>query len=339
MQKEEASAKGDTGVTGRRRDVYHVVEGMHLSRLFTERNIRSAISYEPQEGDVFIVSYPKCGSTWLQHVAQAVLKIGSGLEAPELDPNAPGAGGKWTVLPFLELMGAEGARTMSRPAAIKTHLPFDKQPFSPVAKYVYIARNPYDTCVSYYHHTKRLPTYLFEDGTFEEFFDMFEQGKVDFGDYFDHLLSWHAHRNDSNVLFVTYEELKKDTAGWILKLADFFGNTQYGKRFREHPELVKKVLDMTSMDAMKAINSKMRNWSETLQSMPKEALEELMKSAKETFGDAWEKPCKGQFVRKGIVGDWKSYFSQEQIKRMKALIEKKTKESDVMNLWKDIDLP
>lgn len=51
---------------------------------------------------------------------------------------------------------------------------------------------------------------------------MFEQGKVDFGDYFDHLLSWYAHRNNPNVLFVTYEELKKDTAGWILKLADFF---------------------------------------------------------------------------------------------------------------------
>lgn len=93
------------------------------------------------------------------------------------------------------------------------------------------------------------------------------------------------------------------------------------------------------MDAMKAINSNLKNWTETMQSMPKEALEELMKSAKENFGDVWEKPGKGEFVRKGIVGDWKSYFSQEQIKRMKALIEKKTNGSDVMNLWKDVDLP
>lgn len=338
MQKAGTAASGDKAVPGTRRDVYHVVEGIHLNRLFTEKNIRSALSYEPREGDVFIVSYPKCGSTWLQHVVQAVLKIGSGLEAPELDPNATG-GDNWKAMPFLEFGGAEGARSMPRPGAIRTHLPFHKMPFSPLAKYVFITRNPYDTCVSYYHHTKRLPTYLFEDGTFDELFDMFVQGNVDFGDYFDHLLSWYAHRNDPNVLFITYEELKKDTAGWIVKMADFFGSAEYGTRFREHPELVKKVQDMTSIDAMKAIKSKFKYSREILQSLPKEALEDLMKTAKDTFGDVWDKPGKGEFVRKGIVGDWKSYFSQEQVKRMKALIEKKTRGTDVMELWKDVDLP
>ncbi|KAG0443395.1 hypothetical protein HPB47_014967 [Ixodes persulcatus] len=103
---------------------------------------------------------------------------------------------------------------MARPGAIKTHMPFQLQPYSKDTKYLYIARNPYDCCVSFFYHTKGLPRYNFADGTFDEFFEMFIEGKVDTGDYFDNLLSWYEHRNDPNVLFLTYEDLKKDTAAW-----------------------------------------------------------------------------------------------------------------------------
>lgn len=338
MHKEGIAAAGGRNVTRMQREIYHVVEGLHVKRVLTEKIIRSALSYEPREGDVFIVSYPKCGSTWLQHMAQAVLKIGAGLEAPELSPTADNIQ-KLKAMPVLEFVGAEGARNMQRPGAIRTHLPFHKLPYSPLAKYVFIARNPYDTCVSFYYHAKRLPAYFFEDGTFDAFFDMFVEGKVDFGDYFDHLHSWYEHRDDPNVLFITYEELKKDTEGMILNLADFFGNKEYGKRFREHPELVKQVQQMTSFEAMKAMNSKEQNLTMAVPSMPQEAREEFMKAAKENFGDVFDKPAKGDFVRKGIVGDWESHFSKEQIERMKALIEKKTRGSCIMNLWNDLDLP
>lgn len=338
MQKEGAAPTGETNVTRMRTEIYHVIEGLHLKRVLTEKIIRSALSYEPREGDVFIVSYPKSGSTWLQHVAQAVLKIGAGLEAPELNPTADSSQ-KLKAMPFLELVGAEGAHNMPRPGAIRTHLPFHKQPFSPLAKYVFIARNPYDTCVSFYYHAKRLPAYFFEDGTFDEFFDMFVEGKVDYGDYFDHLHSWYEHRSDTNVLFLTYEDLKKDTEGWIVKLADFFGNKDYAKRLRESPELVKQVQLMTSFEVMKVMNSKERKLTMAVTNMSHEAREDFMKAAKETFGDVFAKPATGEVVRKGIVGDWKSHFSKEQVKVMKELIEKKTRGSDVMNLWNDVDLP
>lgn len=322
---------------GARPDVYHEVEGLHVNRLFSEQIIRSALSYEPQDGDVFVISYPKCGSTWLHYLTQAVLKIGAGLEAPELDVNA--GGDQWKAMPFFEIAGAEGARAMPRPGAIKTHLPFQKMPYSLGAKYICIVRNPYDCCVSFYHHTKRLPTYIFEDGTFDEFFDMFVEGKVDFGDYFDHLLSWYEHRDKPNVLLLTYEELKKDTRGWVLKIGDFLGKREYGNNLREHPERIDKVLALTSVDNMKALNSKLMNWAEAVESMPAEAKAAFTKKAKETFGDVWDKSGQGEFVRKGIVGDWKSYFNTEQIERMKKAIEQKTSGSDVMDLWKDTDLP
>ncbi|KAH7972560.1 hypothetical protein HPB52_013431 [Rhipicephalus sanguineus] len=93
----------------------------------------------------------------------------------------------------------------------------------PVSREYRNTRNPYDCCVSYYYHTKGLPEYRFQDGTFDEFFDMFLEGHVDFGHYFEHVLSWYERRFDHNVLFATYEDLKKDTAGWIMRIADFIG--------------------------------------------------------------------------------------------------------------------
>ncbi|KAL1468728.1 hypothetical protein MTO96_025217 [Rhipicephalus appendiculatus] len=250
------------------------------------------MSYRPRDDDVFVVSYPKCGSTWLQQVVNAVLKSNeSSEESAEAGPQE---------LPmFLDLVGAEGALSMPRPGCLKTHLPYGKHPYSPEAKYIYITRNPYDCCV-------RLPTYRFQEGTFDQFFDMFVDGEVDYGDYFDHLLSWYAHRDDPNLLFITYEELKKDTAGWVLKIADFLGKEKYGEKFRKDPKLLGQVLASTNVENMKSLNSKIKNWTGLIDSVPAEVREVLRKEWKGIYGDIWDVPGNAGFIRKGLVGDWKN---------------------------------
>ncbi|KAH7940485.1 hypothetical protein HPB49_000484 [Dermacentor silvarum] len=45
------------------------------------------------------------------------------------------------------------------------------------------------------------------------------------------------------------------------------------------------------------------------------------------------------FVRKGVVGDWRAHFTKAQIRKTKSWIARKTEGSDVMRLWKDLDLP
>lgn len=80
-----------------------------------------------------------------------------------------------------------------------------------------------DCCVSFYHHTENIAGYNFQGGSFDDYFELFINGQVDYEDYFDCVMSWYEHRNDPNVLFITYEELKKDTVKNVLKIAEFMG--------------------------------------------------------------------------------------------------------------------
>ena len=69
------------------------------------------------------------------------------------------------VFPHLEEVGEEPVRALPEPRLIKTHLPFARTPWSAQAKYIYVARNPFDCAVSFYHHTRGFVRhYDFADG-------------------------------------------------------------------------------------------------------------------------------------------------------------------------------
>ncbi|KAL3199788.1 hypothetical protein MRX96_013453 [Rhipicephalus microplus] len=82
------------------------------------------------------------------------------------------------------------------------------------------------------------------------FSKLFLSGKVIYGDYFDHLLPWYERRNEANVFFLTYEQLKADTKAQILKIADFLGE-DHGSALREDDNLLEKVLQTCSLESMK----------------------------------------------------------------------------------------
>ncbi|KAH7972479.1 hypothetical protein HPB52_012473 [Rhipicephalus sanguineus] len=189
------------------------VNGLWIHHFFHEDLIRSVLAYKPRDDDIFLATYPKCGTTWTQYLILSILTDG---HPPKTVVDF------MLASPFMEMMGAEAAERMARPGLLKTHLPFNLQPYSPRAKYIYVTRNPYDVCVSFYYHMKGITAKKY-DASFDRFCKAFIAGKVSCGDYFDHLLSWYEHRNDPNVLFFTYEEMKKDIDFWTLKIADFMG--------------------------------------------------------------------------------------------------------------------
>ncbi|KAG0418452.1 hypothetical protein HPB47_004800 [Ixodes persulcatus] len=309
---------------------YRSVGSYYTATHFPDEILREALSYEHQPEDVFIVTYPKCGTSWMQGILYQIYTNGAPVESIE---------DFVTRMPFLERMGVEGLADLPRPgSAIKTHMLYDEDRVSKRAKYIYVARNPYDCCVSFYNHYKLFPLYQFEDGTFEQFFEQFMRGEVEFGDYFDHLLSWYPHRDEPNVLFMTYEDLKQDTRFWVQKLADFLGS-RYGDNLRQDPDAMERILDATSVANVRELFRRERDHQR--QVTTKTPIDEMPRWAvlfQEAAGDLLKKPHAGEFVRKGMVGDWKNYFKPEQIERMKRKARERCNGINVMELWKHLGI-
>ncbi|XP_077524180.1 sulfotransferase ssu-1-like [Amblyomma americanum] len=296
---------------------------------FPEEILRGALSYRHRPGQVYIVTYPKCGTTWMQHILYHVYSLG---QPP------PSIKHFFESMPFLERHGVEAVSALTFPgSAIKTHMLYDQERICPDAKYIYVVRNPFDCCVSFYHHYKLFPIYHFEQGTFDEFLDLFLEGAVDGGDYFDHLMSWYPHKNDPNVLFVRYEDLKADTETWVLAVADFLG-PKYGDALRRDRQALDKVLRAASVECVRQLSRLEREYqAELMANTPRDRLPRWAQLYLEHSGHrATAKPSEGAtMIRKGQVGDWKTHFTAHQVLKMRRKAAQKCIALDLLSLWED----
>lgn len=283
-----------------RRPRYTIHDGFRMPMGFPADGFASGQRYRASPGDVFVVSYPKCGTTWLQYIVYLL----------ENDARPLAAGQRLDeVLPHLEEVGEAALRALPEPRRIKTHLPFERTPFESGAKYLYVARNPFDCAVSFYHHTRGFPRhYDFADGSWDVFFECFIRGEVDFGDYFDHLLSWWPRRTDPNVLFLTYERMLAAPANAVRAIAAFLGGTAAAVA-RDSGRLVADVVRLSSFDHMRRDQGR---WS----------------SARPADMPA--------FVRKGVAGDWRNQFSAEQARRLAAKLRERTAGTGIESLWPEL---
>ncbi|UYV80975.1 hypothetical protein LAZ67_19002332 [Cordylochernes scorpioides] len=305
---------------------YKEVRGVPISKSFSTEAFLSGLEYVPQEGDIFIDTFPKCGTTWTQNILMIMARRGKPFE--DFDQFLK-------CTPFLENLGKECIERMPRPGIIKTHLPYSLTPISPSAKYVYVTRNPKDACVSLYHHAKGFANYNF-DGTFDDFFELFIQGKADYGDYFDHTLAWYEHRNDPNVFFTSYEELKADTKDIVLKMAKFL-DTDWSRLAISDSQVLDNTLKYSSTKEMK----KLVKYQESLIKIKenKEDVPEGLKHFAECIPDKLNETQKNfEFVRKGVVGDWKSHMSKEQSKRMDSLMKERLKNTYMLPYWQSLGI-
>lgn len=134
--------------------------------------------------------------------------------------------------------------------------------------------------------------------------------------------------------------MKENPKETILRIASFINDELYAESLKNDSQLLENILKNSSFEAMKQnINQQV----DSLFSMsPDDILKlDLPAEAKELFAKISQmfvatesaRPKSINFIRKGIIGDWRNYFSEEQNRRLKEKFTKKMKDTDLANLW------
>lgn len=166
---------------------------------------KSRDSYVIKDDDVFIISYPKSGNTWVRFL------IGNYLTQGGMDFK-----NSHHVIPDMHFNPADINKITLSPRIIKSHDSFNEK-FKNV---IYIVRDGRDVAISYFFYLKKAGTIPMEF-TFERFFnERFITGKVGFGDWGDHVKSW-LKATGANILIVKYEDLMTDTENVFRRILTF----------------------------------------------------------------------------------------------------------------------
>ncbi|XP_013386383.1 sulfotransferase 1C2A [Lingula anatina] len=237
--------------------------------------------FQAREDDIWVVNWPKSGTHWLWEIIMMLTS-----DKPQLSSRV-----KEECM--FELRPDNALDAMPSPRVLDTHVPyqfFPKQALSK-SKVLYSVRHPKDAAVSLYYHMRNIEDYSYL-GTWNGFFSLFMENKVECGSWFDHVEGWlEIIENHSNVQLVKFEDLKEDLTREIKRVAEFIG-------YPKSDEFYAEVAKQCSFENMK------KNKTDML--------------------SGWRPKSDGMY-RKGKVGGWKGVFTVQQNEIFNSEYEKRAK--------------
>jgi hypothetical protein len=180
-----------------------------------------ATEYRPRPEDVFVVTQMRCGTTWMQQLVYEIVNRGRG------DLTDHGHGHIQAVSPWLDAVNTvalEDAPLVGerRTRIIKSHLPAQLCPYSPDAKYIYVARHPVSCFASIVDFNRLMLGPLMPPlATLVDWYCSEQMYWLPWPHHVSGWWQWSEAR--TNVLFVHFEEMKKDFGAVRDRVARFLG--------------------------------------------------------------------------------------------------------------------
>jgi hypothetical protein len=205
---------------------------------------RGGRNFRVFDDDIFLVSYPRSGNTWLRFLVANLREPSGSTSFANLESR-------------MHDVYARTRRTLAqipRPRVLKSHEYFDPR----YKQVIYIVRDPRDVVVSYYFfHLKRG---LIEQGvTWGQYVREFIAGELDsYGSWCENVVTWLAARgNGQRFLLLRYEDMLERTENELAKIALFLGLPQ-------SPERIRKAVELSSAERMRSLEQKEANlWAIT----------------------------------------------------------------------------
>ncbi|XP_063409824.1 sulfotransferase 1B1-like [Mytilus trossulus] len=254
-----------------------------------EKHFQDIHDYETRESDIILCSSQKSGTHWIHEIMSMLMK-----QTTEYNSLGP-----WWELNLEYLRQPEEVKKITGPRIFSTHLPFSFLPRTHVDnghKIVYLNRNLKDRYVSLYTFLQGklgVPKW-----TWAEFFDDFVLEDNLYTGWFNYTKEMiAATKNKSNKIFsVMYEDLLSDPKKHITDLANFL----------EVPYTDEFINDIV-------IKCSFKN----------------LKDHKLDVCSIIDTDKKSTLFRKGLIGDWKNWFTVSQNEIMEAIYNKEMRDVDV----------
>ncbi len=274
--------------------------------------------FEPRDSDVWVVSFPKSGTTWCTDIVSHVVfdeanaaplggGIALGLTDVEHVPWMEAICGKSKDGPE-DFVTKVNALPKNVRRCFKSHAPYDYliQWTAPKSKIIYVARNPKDVAVSLWHHSRSKKSFEYE-GPFSHFLEkVFLPGRAESGGWWEHVGMYISKANWSSIVgdgedsgmpeifCLWYEDILGGAAEAVEGIANFLD-------IKISKDKATEISQACSFNSMK-------------ESEKSKGCAGVNMESGDGYAGSLEK-FSASHIRKGGVGGWKHYFTVAQNER------------------------
>lgn len=234
--------------------------------------------------DVFLVSYPKSGNTWLRFIIANLIHI---------DHTTVSFSNIERLVPDIYKNRDQDLLQLSSPRILKSHECFDYR----YPKVIYIVRDPRDVAVSYYYYLIKVQK-ITEDYPLDSWIEPFVEGKFNswFGSWSENVESWlSTENNNKNLLLIRYEDMLSNSFREVSKIASFLN-------FNTNDENISRAINLSSARKMQKLE-KQTEWQPSQNSRKDKTFIRAARSG------SWKTDL-SEYAVKEIENNWQSLMKK-----------------------------